>query len=127
MKLAMKYLGGVVVLFLGLSIIVSKFSETVTIYDCTGTYTLHEVSLPQVFSLRLHDYRWWVGLWSDTDGMAWVEMPNSGPWLYLDGEESSIAWYFRDSTYFGSFSTISRTARFSSVRGALEGSCVPQV
>ena len=55
-------------------IAVLGFSSVESRYQCT-----HNVSVerPQTIFLKLTEYRWWVGLWSNSTGSLWLEIPNS--------------------------------------------------
>ena len=60
----------IVVIFL----VVILFSEKITKYECIGKFqnANDEISI----FLKHSEYRWWVSLWSESQGMMWFEVPN---------------------------------------------------
>lgn len=71
MKL-LKYLGALLVAAIGLFLIVVNFSAVETRFQCSGEISSHGNSQQDTIYMKLHEYRWWVGLWGDSDGSVWL-------------------------------------------------------
>lgn len=56
---------------------VVKFSMVESRYECVGTLSSTDGDKPLNLYLKLGTYRWWVGLWSNSDGEAHTEIPNT--------------------------------------------------
>lgn len=72
----MKILGGLLAAVVLLYLIALNFSEVESRYECAGTYTKDGLEQPTTAFLKLNKYRFWVGLWSDSRGSVWIEVPN---------------------------------------------------
>lgn len=71
----------VILSLIGLSIIcgiiVVGFSSVVSPYKCDGQITSEEGMMPKTIYIKLEEYRWWVGLWGNSDGNLRLEIPNT--------------------------------------------------
>lgn len=54
-----------------------KFSSVESRYECVGKLSSTDGEKPLTVYLKLGTYRWWVGLWSDSDGEIHTEIPNT--------------------------------------------------
>ena len=68
--------GAAVLLFL----FVANFSAVESRFQCPGEISSTDGSRPVTVYLKLEEYRWWVGLWSESDAAIHVEIPNT----YID-------------------------------------------
>lgn len=73
---AIKILGGLLAFAILLFLLVANFSAVESRFECNGKITANGAEQPAAVFLKLQKYRWWVGLWSDSSGSAWVEVPN---------------------------------------------------
>src|SRR5690606_18379823 len=73
---ALKILAGILLCAALLFLFVANFSAAESRFKCSGRITVNEGDRPATIFLKLQKYRWWVGLWSDSRGSAWVELPN---------------------------------------------------
>jgi len=48
-------------------------------YECAGEYSTSEGKHPAKVFIKLVMYRWWVKLWSDSDGHLFLEIPSRRP------------------------------------------------
>ncbi len=55
--------------------IVINYSADESNYEYNGIWSDSMTSIPPVVFLKIAKYRWWVGLWSDSDGAIWIEIP----------------------------------------------------
>ena len=67
-------IGGTVVL---LSLFVANFSAVESHFRCPGEISSTDGSHPVTVYLKFEEYRWWVGLWSESDGAIHVDIPNA--------------------------------------------------
>jgi hypothetical protein len=68
-SLAALFLSGLIVLW-----VVSEYSSIEYRYECSGEISDAD-SQPLTVFIKLAEYRWWVGLWSDSYGSMWIEVP----------------------------------------------------
>jgi hypothetical protein len=69
-----KYLGASVMMALLLIAFVANYSSAESGFECSGKLSSKEGSLPTTLYIKLEEYRWWVGLWSDSDGALRLEI-----------------------------------------------------
>jgi hypothetical protein len=125
MKFA-KYIGVLVLVIVVLFLFVANFSSVASNYECTGEISSGESTAPKTIYIVLEEYRWWVGLWSDSDGNVKLEIPNE----YLDyyshvvevGNQLQI--YGPPNEMKGHFSTLSKTLSLKTRYGFFDGKCV---
>jgi hypothetical protein len=126
---AMKILGGLLAFTLLLFLLVANFSVVESRFECNGKITADGAEQPATVFVKLEKYRWWVGLWSDSSGSAWVEIPNQTISYFGHVTEAGDQLQLWDS--FGSpsnisgiFSTLSRTLGVKAgALGVFEGAC----
>lgn len=106
---ALKILGGLLVLAVLLFLFVANFSTMESRYECSGQITANEIEQPAKLFFKLERYRWWVSLWSDSKGSAWVEVPNETVRYFSHISEAGDLLKFSDSPgkFGGYFSTLS--------------------
>jgi hypothetical protein len=129
MKKILKILATLVAMYIAFLVIGANFSAVPTKYKCTGNLTHRdETKRAEVFML-LKDYRWWVGLWSKSDGYVHIEAPNQLTTLLFEHvNESATSFDFQQSesdvTSYGGFSKLSNKLFFSNPYfGAFDGVC----
>jgi len=126
---AIKIVGGLLAFALLLFLFVANFSAVESRFECNGKITANGTEQSATVFLKLEKYRWWVGLWSDSHGSAWVEVPNQTISYFGHVTEAGDQLQLWDSfgspsNFSGTFSTLSRT--FGVKLGALgifEGAC----
>ena len=58
-------------------LILVNFSMIESRYECDGSLSTTDGDRPLTLYLKLGTYRWWVGLWSNSDGEVHTEIPNT--------------------------------------------------
>lgn len=120
-KIVVKLLGLIVVLF----IIVLLFPAKEEKYRCASSGSGSKTEIPIMF-VKLIQYRWWVELWSDSDGAVNIEVPNT-EYGYFDkvvksGDQLIIS-NSSDVTLGGVFSTFSKSLLLNTRVGQFKGLC----
>ena len=125
MKLV-KYLGSLLLIVIGLFLFAANFSSVTSNYECPGVITNGENAAPKTIYIVLKEYRWWVGLWSDSDGNLKLEIPNEHLDYYSHVVEvgNQLQIYYRPSEMKGHFSTLSKTLALKIPYGFFDGKCV---
>ena len=119
------------ILFVGLVaafVVVANFSETKTILTCKGEITDAGQSRPDTLFAALNEYRWWVGLWSDSAGYLKIEMPDRGYYFFstlkdLDTLLHIYNGYPGKLEFKGSYSKLSKSLKLSTPHGFFDGTC----
>jgi len=121
----LKYLGALLVAALGLFLFVVNFSAVETRFQCPGEISSQNNSRQATIFMKLHEYRWWVGLWGDSDGSVWLEVPNQTTEYFGHvvevGDQLQIYGYQRNPT--GYFSTLSKTLAITTSGWSFDGTC----
>ena len=116
-----------VVLIIAALFVVRNYSAVPRNFACTGTLTKDGTAIDANFAVRITEYRWWVGLWSSSDGSADLEMPGFSVLNFWNMDSDSIAWsFYRDKRLevpFGLLSKTSLTANIGTSLGVLDGEC----
>jgi hypothetical protein len=119
-----KYFGALIVVAIFLSVIVTNFSSVESRFQCSGETSTKEGPHPTTIYMKLIKYRWWVGLWSKSDGALWLEIPNKAVEYYGNivevGDQLQI--YDSQNNIKGNFSTLSKAIFI----GDFEGICKKQ-
>jgi hypothetical protein len=106
--------------------VIVNFSVITTKYECRGTLMANGADGPVTAFFRLEDYRWWVHLWSDSDGALWLEMPQHGADYYskisTEGKDSVVIQR-KPGEISGKFSRLSEHLWLTTAYGLLEGDC----
>lgn len=111
-----------------LILVVLNYSSVETRYKCSGEVTSNAVSRPQTLFLKIELYRWWVGLWGDSDGAVWSEIPQEitgyeyFPHVSEIGNQLQIR-QSKNGNLLGHFSALSQALTLETVPGLFEGMC----
>ena len=123
---ALKILGGLLMLAVLLYLFAANFSAVESRYECSGKITSDGTKQAATIFLKLEKYRWWVGLWSDSIGSAWVELPNQTVDSFGHITEAGDLLQFWDSQgkFRGNFSTLSGAVGVElGAFGVFDGTC----
>jgi len=110
MKL-MKILGAIGVAVFLLLVFAAKFATVESRFQCPGEISSTDGLRSVTVYLKLEEYRWWVGLWSESDATVHIEIPNT----YLDvfTNVKKVGDYYQifhsPKDLKGMFSTLSKT------------------
>ena len=126
LKRVLKFLSASTLLVALLLAVVINFSETETRYECRGTITREDTAREITAYIKLKEYRWWVGLWSDSHGNLWLEIPNEFVVNFGNIRENGDQLQILDYTgkLEGIYSRLSGTLALNSVGGFIDGKCV---
>jgi hypothetical protein len=110
MKL-IKILAAIGVVVLLLFIFVVNFSAVESRFQCPGEISSTDGSRPVTVYLKLEEYRWWVGLWSESDAAMHIEIPNTHIDYFGNIKKVGDQYQIFDSanSLKGNFSTLSKT------------------
>ncbi len=131
MKKILKYFGFIILVLIGLFLFVANFSSIKSNFQCSGKITYQETTESKTIYIILEEYRWWVGLWGDSDGNMKLEIPNED-FDYFDSilENGNLLSIFKTSynpnpekKLVGNFSTLSKTLDLDTSFGVFSGSC----
>ncbi len=135
-KIVRRLIISALVLIVGLIailLIVINFSAATTFLKCEGEISIEGQTHPSKLYAELNEYRWWVGLWSNSDGAIKIELPDHGfryfpnirdtGWLlniYLlniqEGHKGEL-------DLIGAYSKMSKTLKLKTGYGFFEGAC----
>ena len=73
---ALQYIGAFVLAVVLLYFFVVNYSSVETSFECPGAFTNGDATEPATIFFGLEEYRWWVGLWSESDANLRLEVPN---------------------------------------------------
>lgn len=117
-----------VVVLIGAFLFLMNFSARETRFACVGEITEGSQPRQTTLFIRVEEYRWWVGLWSESQGSIWLEIPNTWvqyhPHVRVVGDQLQI--YENPTSPRGSFSKLSRSLYIILPTGTFTGSCKPQ-
>jgi hypothetical protein len=103
----LKVLGASALALVAIAVLLLKFSAVETRYRCTGSLaTQGQTDNVEVF-LKRQSYRWWVGLWSQSQGSFWLEIPNRTVEYYSNVTGTDILGLSGSDGFRGTFSTLS--------------------
>jgi hypothetical protein len=127
LKILSALLLGIVVVAGALLIVLAKFSSVESRFECTAETNSAIGPDPATVFVKLERFRWWVGLWADSNGAIWIEVPNRQILYYGFVREVGDQLQFsqsQEAMLEGNFSTLSSALRVHSP-GALEfvGGC----
>lgn len=123
---ALKIIGGLLVFVVLLFVFVANFSAVESRFECSGKITSNESEQPATVFLKLQTYRWWVGLWSDSQGSAWVELPNQVVRYFGHITEAGdlLQLWYAPGEFGGNFSNLSGAVGLElGAFGVFEGAC----
>ena len=118
-------IGAIVIVFM----LAAKLSSVQSTYACTGALSSNGTQQSVTTFLKLERYRWWVGLWSDSAGAAWVEIPNKAVTYLSHITESGdlLQLWYNPGEFNGNFSTLSGALGVNIEGfGIFEGVCTHQ-
>ena len=119
------------ILFVGLVaafVVVANFSAIRTVLTCKGEITDAGQSRPSNLYASLNEYRWWVRLWSNSDGDLRVEL-SDGFRLYFEtlNDLGTLLHIYRGYPgkleFKGSYSKLSKSLKLSTPYGFFDGTC----
>lgn len=107
---AVKILGAIGGAVLLLFVFVANFSAVESRFQCPGEISSKDGSRPVTVYLKLEEYRWWVGLWSESDAAIHVEIPNTHIDYFGNVKKVGDQYQIFDSAQRikGNFSTLSK-------------------
>ncbi len=74
--------------------------------------------------LKLNEYRWWVGLWSNADGNLHTEIPNVHLDYYSDITKVGDQLQIREGGQpVGNFSKLSKVIQLKTYKGFFDSKC----
>jgi len=125
-KNILKVIVALLVMLMLLFVFVAKFSAIESRYECQGTIISHGITRPAVVYVKLNQYRWWVGLWGDSDGELHLEIPNKfvDYFRHLKEVGDQLQIFDHDKKLIGSYSRLSGTLTLNTSVGFIEGTCV---
>ena len=121
-----KYLGFFLIVFFLLFVILITFSAVESRFQCPGQYSLNRGGTRSTtLYIKLHQYRWWVGLWSNSNESLWIEIPNEyvNYFANIDKAGDQLQIFDYDNKFKGNFSTLSNTLAISLPVGFFDGNC----
>lgn len=114
---------GVVLVFVS----IVAFSSAETKHKCTGTITEQGVQSPMTIYVKFAEYRWWVGLWSRSDGAVWLEIPHKTTEYYESVSRSGDSLLINASSnklgVGGLYSKLSNSLSLQTPMGVFDGNC----
>ncbi len=127
---AMKRVAGVAAFAAVMALIgIGNFSEVASRYRCSGTFASDTHPTDSTIFLKMVEYRWWVGLWSDSDGHIWLEAPGRSVEYFPRLQEIDSLDQFRimsnQMQLQGDFSTLSGRLYLETSLGTFGGTCTP--
>ena len=121
----LKHFGALVLIVVLLYAFLVTFSAQVSKFGCSGEITSKEGPRPEIVYIELTEYRWWVSLWSDSDGNLGLEIPNKTLEYYSHivevGNQRQI--YSFEGKPVGVFSTLSKKLGLKTPIGVFDGTC----
>ena len=109
-----------------------SFSAKETRFSCVGSMKMAAQADGLTIYVKLAEYRPWVGLWSDSAGDLWVEIPNSN-FEYYDhievvGDQLQIynirySEGKKEKEIAGHFSMLSKIISLKLYNGFFDGEC----
>ena len=122
---ALRYVGFLVVLIISGFVFIANLSVASYRYECVGEVVNRQSTSPVTVFIKVERYRWWVGLWGDSDGSLYVEVPNGFVRYFGDlrelGEQTQIFDF--DGRLQGNFSSLSRILALDLPNGMFDGRC----
>lgn len=117
----MRILIGTIIL---IAVVVFNFSATEARYECKGEYFQKDYGTTSIF-IKLEQYRWWVGLWSDSDGNLKTEIPSRdiGYYGHIKEVGDLIQIYSTPGEMAGHLSMLSKSLSLMTSLGLFEGQC----
>jgi hypothetical protein len=129
MKINKKYIIVILVAFI-LAILLGLSTSQESKFKCTGTIKTGVDTKTSEAFLKIKDYQWWAGLWSNSGGSIWIEIPNvsNDYFAYIKkyGDQLQISKNQNDIPgSWGFFSSLSNTIIIDTTAGQFLGACKP--
>lgn len=120
-----KYIGALLGIDILVFLFIVNFSSVNTNYECKGAIESEESNQPLTVYIAVEEYRWWVGLWSESDGNIQLESANQSINYYdhLDKTGNNLFIYEYPKEMKGSFSTLSKILTLNTPYGYFDGKC----
>ncbi len=129
MKRFIKILGLLILTAILLFAFVAIFSSKSSSYECVGGMTSGNSSSPSTVYIQLEEYRWWVGLWSDSDGNLKLEIPHKFNDYYSHIVDIGVQLQIyeglssQELKLKGQFSPLSKALSLQTPYGFFDGKC----
>jgi len=126
MKQLFKYLLAIVASLLLVFVFVANFSAIEYPYECKGSFKKGDEQYEDAtIYLKLSDYRFWVGIWGESDASLNIEIPNKHVAYYGHLKEvgDQLQIYDYDKSLKGNFSKLSKTLSLQTYLGFFDGMC----
>jgi hypothetical protein len=107
---AIKILGALGVAVVLVFVFLANFSAVESRFQCPGQVSSTDGPRPITVYLKLQEYRWWVGLWSDSNAAVYIEVPNTYVDYFGNVKKVGDQYQIFDSAnkLKGNFSTLSK-------------------
>lgn len=125
MKL-LRYTGASLVAAFGLFLFVAYFSAVETRFQCSGELSYDSNPQKATLYIKLNEYRWWVGLWTDSVGSITLEVQNKplvDSFVRMEKIGDQLLIYDYEKRPQGYFSTLSKTLAVTTSRWSFDGIC----
>jgi len=121
----MKVLGASLVAATALFLMAVNLSFVDTSFLCAGVISSEDGWHPAAAAFTLRRYRWWAGLWNDSQGHAWITLPDRGgeSFAHVDAEGDLLRITGCGTEVQGVFSRSLRDLNLHSRDGAFGGTC----
>lgn len=120
----LRKIGALFIVLVALLTTVILFSSVQTRYECCGQIKFDNKIENIALYVKLEEYRWWVGLWSEADGSLNIEIPNQHvdyfSHLVEVGDQLQI---YENGSLAGNLSTLSKTLALKTALGFFDGTC----
>jgi hypothetical protein len=112
-------------LFAVLLLVQIKFSEIQSKYECDGVFSSADQKTAGKIFIELNEFRFWVHLWSESDGILYTEIPNELFYYYEEiSDIGDIIQIYKDNSFVGQFSKLSKTLALKTpTTGFFDGTC----
>ena len=120
-----KYLGALFIAAVVLFLFAVNFSSSASSFVCNGTTASQQGPRPTTIYIKLEKYRWWVGLWSKSNGALHAEVPNTfiEYFEHIASVEDQLQIFDAERRLKGNFSYLSNTLVLSTPGGLFDGNC----
>lgn len=126
MKKLSKFIAASVALIVIVFVLIVTLSAIDTRLQCTGTLTQQSVASPMTIFVKITEYRWWVGLWSESEGNVWLEIPNRSFEYYENVSRNGESLLINAPSgrgVGGLYSKLSNSLSLQTKMGVFDGSC----
>jgi hypothetical protein len=105
--------------------VVVNYSAVESRFECAGVVKRDKTERPITVFIKLDEFRWWVGLWSNSHGSLWLEAPNEHVEYYSHLRRAGHAYQiYADGSFRGNFSKLSNVLAIDMrPKGFFDGRC----